>query len=541
MLPFIAPATGEQFGEVRMHTPEEVAQAVRELRGVAPVWRAKTPRERARVLLAFVETVLDSLDDITAVLSRDTGKSRQDALIEVFITVDVLRQYARHAPSWLRTRRVPRGLYLFKKTYVAYKPYGVVGVIAPWNYPFALAVPPVAAALLAGNTVILKPSEVAAASGVMMAGLFEKVPELAPFVRVVHGDASVGAALVASRPDYIFLTGSTPTGRAVMKAAGEQLVPVACELGGKDAMLVLDDADLRAAAHWGVWGANFNAGQTCMAVERVYVEKGVYEPFVQLVVDETRKLRMGYSPEKESPYHLGPVSDPRQVEIIRRHLEDALEKGAEILTGGTIEGMYVEPTVLVNVNHDMLLMQEETFGPLMPIMAVEDEAEAIRMANDSRFGLGASVWSADLRRARRVADQLEASSVVVNDTIAQFGVPMLPFGGIKDTGTGRTHGKEGLMQFVLPYGYAMGRPPYAWDIGTILRRPGRYRLAASIMRLVFGVSSRQRMEPVKAELLRLEKHLPPRKTRRLALSAGLFTLALGALAFGLRRGERRSR
>ncbi len=536
MLPFISPATRENFGEVRMHTPQEAAQAVRELREVAPLWRAKTPRERARILLAFLEVMLDSLDDITAVLNRDTGKSRQDALIEVFMTADMLRQYARHAPAWLRTRRVPRGLYLFKKTYVAYKPYGVVAVIAPWNYPFALALPPVIAALLAGNVVALKPSEVTAASGVMIAELFEKVPQLAPFVRVLHGDASVGAALVSSHPDYIFLTGSTPTGRAVMKAAGEQLIPVACELGGKDAMLVLDDADLRAAAEWGVWGANFNAGQTCMAVERVYVEKPVYEEFVRLAVDEVNKLRVGYSPEKESPYHLGPVSDPRQVEVIRRHLDDALAKGAKILAGGKIEGMYVEPTVLVDVNHDMLLMQEETFGPLMPIMPVEDEAEAIRMANDCRFGLGAAVWSQDLRRARRVADRIEASSVVVNDTIAQFAVPMLPFGGLKDTGTGRTHGKEGLMQFVLPYAYAVGNPPCEWDIATILRRPGHYRLAAGLMRLLFGVSSRQRLEPVQEGLTRLEERLPPLKQRRAPLAAGLLALA-AALTLALRRSK----
>ncbi len=535
MLPFICPATGEQFGEVRMHTPQEVAQAVRELREVAPLWRAKTPRERARILLAFLEVMLDSLDDITAVLNQDTGKSRQDALIEVFMTADMLRQYARHAPAWLRTRRVPRGLYLFKKTWVAYKPYGLVAVIAPWNYPFALALPPVIAALLAGNVVALKPSEVTAASGVMIAELFEKVPELAPFVRVLHGDGSVGAALVKAHPDYIFLTGSTPTGRAVMKAAGEQLIPVACELGGKDAMLVLDDADLRAAAKWGVWGANFNAGQTCMAVERVYVEKPVYEEFVRLAVDEVNKLRVGFSPEKESPYYLGPISDPRQVEVIRRHLDDALAKGAEILVGGKIEGMYVEPTVLVNVNHDMLLMQEETFGPLMPIMPVEDEAEAIRMANDCRFGLGAAVWSQDLRRAQRVADRIEASSVVINDTIAQFAVPMLPFGGLKDTGTGRIHGKEGLMQFTLPYAYAAGDPPYAWDIATILRQPGHYRLAAGIMRLFFGASSRQRLEPVREGLTHLEAHLPSHKPRRVSLAAGMLALAAAALTLTLRR------
>lgn len=528
MLPFICPATGEKFGEIRMHTPQEVHQAVRELRQASAEWRAKPVEERARILLLYLEQVLDSLDEITATINRDCGKSRQDALIEVFITADILRQYARHAPHWLRPQRVSRGLYLFKKTFVAYKPYGVVGVIAPWNYPFALSIPPAVAALLAGNTVIIKPSEVTAASGVMMAELFERVPELAPFVRVVHGDATVGAALVSAHPDYIFLTGSTSTGRAVMRAAAEHLIPVACELGGKDAMLVLDDADLSAAARWGVWGANFNAGQTCMAVERVYVEAPVYDEFVRLAVAETNRLRMGYTTERESPYDVGPVTAPRQLKIIHRHLDDALEKGARLLTGGKIEGSYVTPAVLVDVTHDMLIMQEETFGPVMPVMKVSNEEEAIQMANDSRFGLGAAVWSNDLGRAQRVADRLEAASVVINDTIAQFGVPMLPFGGIKDSGTGRTHGREGLMQFVLPYAYAMGKPPYEWDIATILRRPGHYQIASALMRAIFGVSARQRLEPLQEEWQRLGVPLSLKRLRKGAFALG----ALGALAAG---------
>lgn len=533
MLPFICPATGEKFGEIRMHTPQEVQQAIQELRAAAPQWRDTPVEERGRILLRFLEVMLDSLDEITATLNRDCGKSRQDALIEVFITADMLRQYVRHAPRWLRPRPVSRGLYLFKKTYVAYKPHGVVAVIAPWNYPFALSIPPVIAALLAGNTVALKPSEVTAASGVMMQKLFERVPELAPFVRVLHGDGSVGAAMVAARPDYIFLTGSTPTGRAVQRAAAEHLIPVACELGGKDAMIVLDDADLRAAAHWGVWGANFNAGQTCMAVERVYVEAPVYDEFVRLAVDEIHKLRVGFTTEKESPYYVGPITDPRQIKIIQRHLEDALEKGATLLCGGEIDGMYVQPGILVDVTHDMLIMQEETFGPLMPIMKVATEEEAIAMANDSHFGLGASIWSADLQRAQRVAHQVQAASVVINDTIAQFGVPMLPFGGTKDTGTGRIHGKEGLMQFTLPYAYAVGKPPYAWDVATILRKPGHYQHAAALMRLLFGVSPRQRLEPVQQSL---EKARPLRTKIRSSgiLLAGILS-AVGVCTLAIAR------
>jgi len=231
---FINPATGHQFGEICMSTEEEVRGAVQELRSSSKAWGAMTVRERVRILRRFQKVMIASLDEITDVINQDCGKSRQDALIEVFVTLDMLEQYCRSAEKWLRPRSVSRGLYLFKRCHVEYRPYGVVGVIAPWNYPFALSMPPALAALLAGNTVILKPSEVTAASGVMIEKLFQRVPELAPYVRVVHGDGAVGEALVRSAPDYIFLTGSGPTGRKVMKAAADYLIPVACELGGKE-------------------------------------------------------------------------------------------------------------------------------------------------------------------------------------------------------------------------------------------------------------------------------------------------------------------
>ena len=496
VLSFVNPATGTKFGEIPMTSPEAVQTAVQEMRSSFAIWSAKSVKERIRILRKFQTLLIDQRDNITAVLNQDCGKSRQDGLIELFVTVDMLAQYCRHAPSWLKRKRVSSGLYLFKKCFVEYRPYGVVAVIAPWNYPLTLALPPMLAALLAGNTVVLKPSEVTAATGKLIEQLVGQVPELAPFVRVVHGDGQVGATLTQAKPDYIFVTGSTTTGKKILQSAAADLIPVTLELGGKDAMIVLEDADVDAAARWGAWGAFFNTGQTCMAVERVYVVESKYDEFVRRSLDYARGFKPGYTTEFDSPYSMGPVTDPNQVNVIDKHLADAISKGARVLTGGKTQGMFYSPVVMVDVNHSMLLMQEETFGPIMPIMKVKDEKEAIRLANDNAFGLGASVWSRDVDHAKQVADQVEAASVIVNDSIAQFGIPMLPFGGTKDSGFGRTHGQEGLMQFVRPFSYAMGGVPIKWDIATIMRENGHYGLATAIMCFVYGTSLKQKLATI---------------------------------------------
>jgi acyl-CoA reductase-like NAD-dependent aldehyde dehydrogenase len=491
---FTNPATGDVFGEVEMSTPETVQKAVDDMRKAFPDWSKKSVSERSRILRKFQQVLIEERDEISRVLNQDCGKSRQDGLIELFVAVDMLAQYRWNAAKWLKRKRVSSGLYLFKRCYVEHRPHGVVAIVSPWNYPLTLSLPPMLAALLAGNTVVLKPSEVTPATGVLVEKLFTKVPELAKFVRVVHGDGKVGAALVNARPDYIFMTGSTATGKKIMKAAAENLTPVALELGGKDAMIVLDDADLHAAARWGAWGAFFNTGQTCMSVERVYVVESKYDEFVKLAVQQANEFKSGYSTELDSPYFMGPVTDPRQVNVIESHLEDALAKGARVLTGKKEQGLFYSPMVVVDVDHSMKLMRDETFGPIMPIMKVRDEEEAIQLANDSAYGLGASIWSSDAKRAWQVAGRVEAASVIINDSIAQFGVPMLPFGGTKDSGFGRTHGEDGLMQFTRPYSYATGGAPVKWDIATILRENGHYNLATAIMGVVYGTTLRQKWE-----------------------------------------------
>lgn len=531
-LPFVNPATGEQFGSLAMSTPEEVTQAVQQMRQHAPRWQQTPPAERARILARLQKVLIDHADEITRVVNLDTGKSRQDALSELFLVVDKLNTYRRRAPDWLKPERVPPGIYIFKRYYVEHRPYGVVAVIGPWNLPLDLTVPPVYAALLAGNTVVLKPSEVTPAVGQLIERLFQSVPELSPFVRVVHGDARVGAALVEARPDLVFLTGSTATGRKVAEATARNLTPFISELGGKDPMIVLEAADVQKAAHWGVWGAFFHSGQTCVSVERVYVVEAVYDAFVQAAVEETRRLRQGYSPEKENPNDIGPLTFERQVGIIEDHLQDALDKGARVLVGGRRQGLFMEPTVVVNVDHAMRLMQEETFGPIMPIMKVRDEDEAVRLSNDCSYGLSASVWSEDLERARRVAERLEVGSVVVNDTIAHYAVSSLPFGGVKQSGSARTHGKQDVLQFTQTKAYGIGGAPFFLDVAAKLREPNNYRLMSAIFHLLFGVTPRQRLRPVTQgleEAAGAVRRSPKRAAALAGVAAGVAALAAGLL------------
>lgn len=524
-LPFINPATGERFGQVAMATADDVTQVRREMAAAAADWSGKSVSERVKVVRKLQALIIDELDEITAVMNQDGGKSRQDALTELFMAVDLINQYCKNAPQWLAQQPISTGLQFFKRAYMAPEPYGVVAIIGPWNYPFVLLIPPIVSALLAGNTVIAKPSEVTAATGVLMEKLFRRVPELSPYVRFLHGDGRVGAALVQSRPDLIFLTGSTKTGRLVMKAAAENMTPVICELGGKDPMIVLEDADVKAAAKWGVWGAFYNTGQTCMAVERVYVVEDVYEQFLQEVLAQTRQIKMGYTSDLENDNDIGPLTFQRQIDIIEDHLQDALNKGAQVLTGGRREGMFMEPTVVVNVDHTMKLMHDETFGPIMPIMKVDNEVHAIQLANHSDFGLSASVWSQNLRRAKQIAEQLNVGSVNVNDTMSHFAIPHLPFGGVKQSGIGRTHSRRDMLQFTQSRAVVVGKPPMKFDIATILREPGRYKLSAAILRLAFGVTPRQRVQPV-VELLQEDEAKP--KPKQMLAVAGV-TAAVATL------------
>ena len=532
---FINPATGAKFGEVRMTTEAEVMTARREMAAAQSVWAAKSVKERARLVKKLQSVMIDATDEITAVVNRDHGKSRLDAMHEVFMTVEKIHHYTAHAPRWLARERVPRGLYFFKRFYAEREPYGVVGIIGPWNYPIDLMVPPIISALLAGNTVLVKPSEVAAATGVLLETLINRVPELSPFVRFLHGDARVGQALVRSKPDLLFLTGSVKTGQIVAKMAAENMTPFMYELGGKDAMLVLEDADVAAAARWGVWGAFYTTGQACVSVERVYVHEKVYDAFVAAVLEETARFTVGYSPDTDSSYNMGPLTFERQCNIVSDHLDDALARGARIIMGGKRVGMFIEPTVLIDVDHSMKIMMDETFGPTMPIMKVQDDTQAIQLANHSSMGLSAYVWSRDLKHAERVGRQLEVGVVNINDTMGHYSVAQLPFGGTKLSGNTRTHGRGEVMQFARQKAYSISRPPNPIDPVIWIRYPGNYGLLKMMTGVTYGTTLRQRLEHLGEFLTKDER--AQAVAGRAAVGVGAAS-ALAALAVMLLRVRR---
>jgi len=438
------PATGELLGTVPEMDEHQVHDAVKRARGAAGDWAALPVDRRVDHLLDVRDLMLDRVDDLVALVCAETGKTRLEALFsEIMVTAETIAHYAKRAPKVLAPERVSPGLFRTKRAVKFHEPFGVVGVISPWNYPFTLTMTPVVTALLAGSTVVLKPSEVTPLVGVAVGDLFRDVGAHPDIVQVVTGGGATGHAVVTGGVDKIAFTGSVATGRKVMQAAAERLTPVVLELGGKDPMVVMEDADLDRAAAAAVWGAFTNAGQTCISIERVYAVAAVFDDFVEKVVERARALKVGRD--------LGSMTFPRQIEIVERHVADAVAKGARVLVGGRrvpgAPGLQYEPTVLVDVDHSMDIMREETFGPVLPIMSARDEDEALRLANDSAYGLDASVFTGSPERAERLAAGVESGTVCVNDVLVNYALPGLPFGGVKDSGIGRAHGDEGLLEF----------------------------------------------------------------------------------------------
>jgi succinate-semialdehyde dehydrogenase/glutarate-semialdehyde dehydrogenase len=426
----------------------DVRAAVERARKAQPEWAALSFDQRGRYLERAVKLLLERQDDFLDAILGETGKPRAEALASEIVTAcDSLQFYAKRAKRILTDRTLPLHLLKTKRLRICYEPLGVVGIITPWNFPFVLALNPTAQALVAGNAVVLKPSEVTPASGQLVAELFESVGLPEGLLSVVQGDAETGAALLESGVDKISFTGSVATGRRVAETCGRHLVPCTLELGGKDPMIVCEDADLDRAARGAVFGAFSNSGQVCTSTERIYVVDDVADEFTRKVLQETAALRQGV----EGEFDVGAIIRAEQLDVIEAHVRDAIERGARLLAGGrrnpACTGLFYEPTVLTDVTHEMDVMREETFGPVLPIMRVRNVEEALAFANDSAYGLNANVWTRNKRQGLELAKRLESGCVVVNDCMVTYAIPESPFGGMKQSGIGRVNGEAGLKGF----------------------------------------------------------------------------------------------
>ncbi|HLM09366.1 MAG TPA: succinic semialdehyde dehydrogenase [Thermoleophilaceae bacterium] len=485
------PASGQVIATVPVVAPGDVAELVERGRRAQAGWEALGFDGRAAVMKRCQRWVSDNAERVIETIVSETGKTYEDALVaEVGYAEAAFAFWAKNAERYLAEERVKTASPFAKgrKLVVRYAPVGVVGVIGPWNYPLTNSFGDCVPALMAGNAVLLKPSEVTPLTSMLMSEMLRECGLPENVLQVVPGYGETAQALIDA-VDFVMFTGSTPTGKKVMERAAKTLTPVALELGGKDPMIVCSDADLERAANAAVHYSMQNAGQTCISTERVYVEEPIYDDFVRLVTDKVRELRQG-APGAPGSTDLGAVISPPQSDIVERHVKDAVEHGARVLVGGgrrDEDGHFFDPTVLVDVDHSMACMREETFGPTMPIMKVRDTEEAVRLANDSPYGLQASVWTKDASKGERLARRMEAGAVTVNDAQVNYVALELPMGGWKESGLGTRHGADGIRKYtkkqsVLVTSFA----PMKKDLHMMPYTPRRTRFVARLLKLVYG-------------------------------------------------------
>lgn len=481
------PATGEEIGRVPNLSATEVSDAVKSARAAQDAWAALDFRERGRVVMRARQIVLDELEEIARLISRESGKPVPEAVsMELTPTLDLMQFFARKTKKLLRPEKIAIGQYglMGRSSRIIYRPLGVVGIISPWNFPWAMPLGELVMALMAGNAVVLKPSELTPLVAVKIGEVFKRAGLPEGVLQVVTGDGKTGAALVEAGVDKIMFTGSVATGKRVAEAAAKRLIPCVLELGGKDPMIVLEDANVLMAASAAVWGGFANAGQACASVERCYVHESIAPQFIEQVVEQVRALKQNSGTNEGTD--IGPMSSERQLQIVEEHVNDAIAQGARALTGGRrpddLKGLFYEPTVLADVTHQMAVMREETFGPVLPVMTFKSEAEAVRLANDSVFGLTASVWTKDIKRGRRLAEQIEAGTVTVNEVLYTHGIAQAPWGGMKESGIGRTHGKLGLLELVTPQHIHVNRVTGLRDLWWFSYTPRANALFRSLAR-----------------------------------------------------------
>ncbi len=442
------PNTKEIIGEIEKNNPSDLTLLVKRARKAQEEWKNLPLDERLKFFKRVKNIIYQRRDEIAQLITNENGKPLFESYsTEVIPTLSILEYYIKNSKKFLKPHyeRIKLPVMIHKKSWIEYEPYGVVGIISPWNYPLLLPMGQIVPALIAGNAVIFKPSEWTPFVGKMIDEILREVSLPENVFQIIFGEAEIGEALVNSEIDKLFFTGSTKVGKIISKSASERLLPISLELGGKDPAIVLEDADLERTAMGIAWGAVMNAGQTCVSVERVYVADKIYESFLNHLVNVVSKLK----PFNNSPYYdYSKIKLEKQVLVIKEHLDDAISKGAKIFYGGRIDGNYVEPTILINVNHSMLVMQEETFGPIIPIMKFNTIDEAINLANDCNYGLSGSVWTKNIPLGKKVAKRIQAGSVLINDCISYFGAGEAVVGGIKLSGTGRVHSRSGMMEMV---------------------------------------------------------------------------------------------
>jgi len=439
------PATSKLIGEFPIDSEAVLDQRFDRLEAAFKDWSGLTIRERGRYLLKLRSVIYARMENIAQVISDATGKPKVEALTaEVVPILDFISYFVKRAPRVLADQKIPLNMLKYKRSFLRFEPFGVIAILSPWNFPFSLPMGDIILALLAGNTVIVKTSEAVLPVAKVIEDIFRDAGVSKGVVEVAYGDGKTGSYIVSSpRVKKIVFTGSTSVGRKILEQAAKNLTPCVLELGGKDAAIVRKDANLKKAAKGIVWGAFANAGQICASIERVYVAREVAQSFSELVVSEMSQLKLRDE--------VGAVTIPSQIDRYMRQLEGAVRGGAKILMGGMretkLEGHFFQPTAIINTKQNMDIMQEETFGPLLPIMMVDSDDEAIRLTNDSSYGLGASIWTRDVKRGIDMATRIQSGTVTINDAVFTAALPEVPWGGYKQSGIGRVHSDIGLKAF----------------------------------------------------------------------------------------------
>ena len=478
------PATGEVVGAVSAATPGSVKAAVAAARSAQPAWRDAGLGSRRRIVRDFADLLGEREDEILDTLQGETGKTRRDALSELLTVVRTCQYYDAHAAEFLEERSGASALPGLTKARTVLKPHGVVGFVTPWNYPFLLSIGDAIPALLAGNAVVVKPSELTPLSAELAVRLLHHAGAPRDVAQLVHGPGEIGSALVGE-VDYVSFTGSASTGRKIAVAAGERLIPYSLELGGKNPLIVLSGAPVDRAAEGFVAGAFFNSGQTCIAVERAFIDRPIFDEFVTKAVEQTKGIKLGWSTGWSED--MGSLISPAHAGKVLSHIEDARAKGAEVLVGGQARAdlgpAFVEPTLLAGVSEDADLYREETFGPVVALYPVDGAEEAIERANDTPYGLNASIWGPNDRSAVEVARRVETGSAAVNSSLLVYHCFGVPMGGVKQSGIGRRHGRVGIQRFTQTQSIVSG-PTLGGGYDTVLNTVTNRR-AASLMSKLF--------------------------------------------------------